>query len=65
MQPLREQEKTKLWLSQYDNKPADRQLAEKLLDSISYCPSMRHLGLVRSLARPWRSGLFPWSFTHR
>lgn len=38
MQPLKEQEKTKLWLSQFDNKSADRQLAEKLLDSINYCP---------------------------
>lgn len=38
MQPLKEQEKTKLWLSQFDNRPADRQLAEQLLDSINYCP---------------------------
>ncbi|WP_231387753.1 hypothetical protein [Pseudomonas nitroreducens] len=38
MQPLREQEKTKLWLSQFDHRPGDRDLAEKLLDSINYCP---------------------------
>lgn len=38
MQPLKEQEKTKLWLSQFDNRPGDFQLAEKLLDSINYCP---------------------------
>lgn len=38
MQPLKEQEKTQLWLSQFDNRPGDRLLAEKLLDSISYCP---------------------------
>lgn len=38
MQPLKEQEKTQLWLSQFDNRPSDRQLAETLLDSINYCP---------------------------
>ena len=37
MQPLKEQEKTQLWLDQFDI-PSDRMLAEKLLDSISYCP---------------------------
>lgn len=37
MQPLKEQEKTQLWLSQFPN-PSDRQLAETLLDSINYCP---------------------------
>ncbi|UDU83197.1 hypothetical protein [Pseudomonas sp. HN2-3] len=37
MQPLKEQEKTQLWLSQFSN-PSDRQLAETLLDSINYCP---------------------------
>lgn len=38
MQPLREQEKTKLWLSQFSQRSGDRELAEKLVDSISYCP---------------------------
>lgn len=37
MQPLKEQEKTQLWLDQFDQ-PNDRQLAETLLDSINYCP---------------------------
>ena len=37
VQPLKEQEKTQLWLDQFGS-PADRLLAEKLLDSISYCP---------------------------
>ncbi|MGX1181552.1 hypothetical protein AB7M31_004620 [Pseudomonas sp. IAP-CY TE4608] len=37
MQPLKEQEKTQLWLDQFDNSN-DRQLAETLLDSINYCP---------------------------
>ncbi len=36
--PLKEQEKTQLWLSQFDSRPSDRQLAETLLDSINYCP---------------------------
>lgn len=38
MQPLKEQEKTQLWLSQFDHRPGDRELAERLLDSINYCP---------------------------
>lgn len=38
VQPLKEQEKTQLWLSQFDNRPGDRLLAEKLLDSVVYCP---------------------------
>jgi len=38
VQPLKEQEKTKLWLSQFDNRLADRLLAEKLLNSVNYCP---------------------------
>lgn len=37
MQPLKEQEKTQLWLDQFDYSN-DRQLAETLLDSINYCP---------------------------
>ncbi|QHA81538.1 hypothetical protein E3Z27_07485 [Pseudomonas mediterranea] len=37
MQPLKEQEKTQLWLDQFDQRN-DRQLAEMLLDSINYCP---------------------------
>ena len=37
MQPLKEQEKTQLWLDQFDQSN-DRQLAETLLDSINYCP---------------------------
>ena len=37
VQSLKEQEKTQLWLDQFGS-PADRLLAEKLLDSISYCP---------------------------
>lgn len=38
MRPLKEQAKTKLWLSQFDHRPGDRQVAEKLLNSINYCP---------------------------
>ncbi|HDS1818188.1 MULTISPECIES: hypothetical protein [Pseudomonas] len=38
MHALKEQEKTQLWLSQFDNNANDRQLAEKLLDSVNYCP---------------------------
>ncbi|EPG7475207.1 phosphoribosyltransferase-like protein, partial [Pseudomonas aeruginosa] len=37
MQPLKEQEKTQLWLDQFDQSN-DRQFAEILLDSINYCP---------------------------
>ena len=33
-----EQEKTQLWLNQFDKRPGDRELAEVLLDSINYCP---------------------------
>lgn len=36
--PLQEQEKTQLWLNQFDKRPGDRELAEVLLDSINYCP---------------------------
>lgn len=38
MQPLKDQERTQLWLSQFDNRPSDRALAEKLVDSVNYCP---------------------------
>lgn len=37
MQSLKELEKSQLWLDQF-NVPSDRVLAEKLLDSINYCP---------------------------
>lgn len=38
VQLLKEQKKTQLWLSQFDKRPGDRLLAEKLVDSVSYCP---------------------------
>ncbi len=38
MQQVDQQEKAKLWLSQFDRGPNDRALAEKLLKSVNYCP---------------------------
>lgn len=38
MQQVDQTEKAKLWLSQFDQEPNDRVLAEKLLRSVSYCP---------------------------
>ncbi|RON80768.1 hypothetical protein [Pseudomonas fluorescens] len=38
MQQVGQKEKAKLWLSQFDQGPNDRALAEKLLNSVNYCP---------------------------
>lgn len=37
MYQLKEQEETKLWLSQFDHCAKDLELAEQLVDSILYC----------------------------
>ncbi len=38
MQRVGQEEKVKLWLSQFDQGPDDLARAEKLLNSVNYCP---------------------------
>ena len=65
MPQFKEQEKAKLWLTQFDNKPANLAIAEKLLDSVNYCPVVELKSILIKLLRqklPLKSGsrpLFP------
>lgn len=58
MPQVSQKEKAKLWLSQFDQGPGDRKLAEKLLYSVNYCPLNEFkdslVKLARNVLPPWQ-----------
>lgn len=52
MYQLKEQEETKLWLSQFDHCAKDLELAEQLVDSILYCTLSEFKNNLIKLIKP-------------